>query len=241
MMHLDEIARKIEKKAQFQWHHFYDMNAQQIGEIVNFPKMGKTILNQIHKFPRLELEAYVQPITRTLVRIELDLKAHESFIWDQRYHGSAEPFWIYVEDCDSEQILHYEQFILKQKAVGDEHRISFTVPLYEPMPPQYFVKVVSDRWMHAETSLPISFKHLLLPEKFTAPTQLQDLYPRLVKDLQFEEVESLFTKVDGVTEFNPIQTQVFSKVYQSDESVFIGAPSGSGLMTCAELAIFREL
>lgn len=78
------------------------MTAHQIGDIVNFPKMGKTILNQIHKFPRLELEAYVQPITRTLVRIEIDLRAHASFVWDQRYHGSAEPFWIYVEDCDSE-------------------------------------------------------------------------------------------------------------------------------------------
>lgn len=62
-----------------------------------------------------------------------------------------------------------------------------------------------------------------------------------MKDLQFEEVEQLYRDVDGVTEFNPIQTQVFSKVYHSDESVFIGAPSGSGLLTCAELAIFREL
>lgn len=44
-----------------------------------------------------------------------------------------------------------------------------------------------------------------------------------------------------MSEFNPIQTQVFSKVYQSDDSVFIGAPSGSGLLTSAELAIFREL
>lgn len=114
MPNVEEISRKIEKKAQFQWHHFYDMNAQQIGEIVSFPKMGKIILNQIHKFPRLELEAYVQPVTRTLVRIELDLKAHASFTWDQRYHGNAEPFWIIVEDCDSEQILHSEQFILKQ-------------------------------------------------------------------------------------------------------------------------------
>ena len=52
------------------------MTAHQIGDIVSFPKMGKTILNQIHKFPRLELEAYVQPITRTLVRIEIDLRAH---------------------------------------------------------------------------------------------------------------------------------------------------------------------
>ena len=74
------------------------------------------------------------------------------------------------------------------------------------MPPQYFVKVVSDRWLHAETSLPISFKHLLLPEKFTAPTQLQDMYPTLVKDLEMEEVENMYTQVDKMIEFNPIQT-----------------------------------
>ena len=51
----------------------------------------------------------------------------------------------------------------------------------------------------------------------------------------------MYSKTDGLKEFNPIQTQVFSKVYLSDESVFIGAPSGSDLLTCAELAIFREL
>ena len=61
------------------------------------------------------------------------------------------------------------------------------------------------------------------------------------KDLDLEEVENMYTQVDGLIEFNPIQTQCFSKLYQSRESVFIGAPSGSGLLTCAELAIFREL
>ena len=54
------------------------------------------------------LEAYVLPITRTLIRVELDLKAHAQFIWDNKYHGTAEPFWILVEDCDSESILHAE-------------------------------------------------------------------------------------------------------------------------------------
>ena len=44
--------------------------------------MGKTVLNQIHKFPRLELEAYVQPLTRTLVKIEVDLRTHADFVWD---------------------------------------------------------------------------------------------------------------------------------------------------------------
>lgn len=202
------------------------------------PKQGKTILSYIHKFPRLELEAYVQPLTRTMLRVELDVKTHQSFTWDSKYHGTAEPFWILVHDCDNENILHSEQFILKQSQAGEEHRVSFTVPLHDPMPPHYFIKVISDRWMQAETSLPISFKHLLLPDKFLAPTQLQDMYPRQVRDLKFDEVEQLYRQ-DGTTEFNPIVTMVFEKLYQSNESMFVGAPTD--LLTCAELAIFREL
>ena len=55
----EEILRKIEKKEQFTWSHFYDMSAQQIGEIVKFAKMGKIIHKLVHQFPKLELEAYV--------------------------------------------------------------------------------------------------------------------------------------------------------------------------------------
>ena len=82
---------------------------------------------------------------------------------------------------------------------------------------------------------------MLLPEKFVAQTELKDLYKKTVKDLQFKEAEQLYTNVDHKTEFNSIQTQAFSKIYHSDESVFLGAPSGSDLLTCIELAIFREL
>ena len=46
------------------------------------------------------------------MRIELELKAHENFHWDGRFHGKAETFWIIVSDGDSENILHSEQFIL---------------------------------------------------------------------------------------------------------------------------------
>jgi pre-mRNA-splicing helicase BRR2 len=149
------------------------------------PKHGRTIQQYIFKFPRLELEAYVQPLTRTMLRIELDLKVHKNFEWDQKYHGTAEPFWVLIHDSDSETILHTEQFMLRESTCHEEHRLSFTVNLHEPMPPQYFVKVISDRWMHAETSLPISFKHLILPDKFPAPTQVLEMYPRKLRDLKF--------------------------------------------------------
>jgi pre-mRNA-splicing helicase BRR2 len=64
--------------------------------------MGKVILEYVYKFPRLEISAFVQPITRVTVRIELDLRTHEKFKWDKTFHGSAEPFWIIVHDGDSE-------------------------------------------------------------------------------------------------------------------------------------------
>lgn len=134
--------------------------------------MGKIVLSYVHKFPRLEISAFVQPITRSTVRIELELKTHEKFEWDTKFHGYAEPFWIMVQDGDSEQILHYEQFILRESTVGVEHHLSFSVPLFDPLPPQYFIKVVSDRWLQAEHVIPVSFKNLILPDKYPAPTAL---------------------------------------------------------------------
>jgi pre-mRNA-splicing helicase BRR2 len=40
----------------------------------------------------------------------------------------------------------------------EEHVVSFTVPISEPLPPQYFVRVVSDRWLQCEAILPVSFR-----------------------------------------------------------------------------------
>lgn len=40
-----------------------------------------------------------------------------------------------------------------------------------------FYRIVSDRWIGSETQLPVSFRHLLLPEKNVPPTELLDLQP----------------------------------------------------------------
>lgn len=115
---LNEVARRIERKEQFKWIDFYEFSAQKLGELVKFPKMGKVILSYVHKFPRLDISAFVQPITRSTVRIELEISTHEKFQWDRRFHGWAEPFWVIVMDGDCEQILHHEQFLLKEDLIG---------------------------------------------------------------------------------------------------------------------------
>ena len=36
-------------------------------------------------------------------------------------------------------VLHYELFILKKKFAEDDHSISFTIPIFDPLPPQVCV------------------------------------------------------------------------------------------------------
>ena len=57
---------------------------------------------------------------------------------------APQAFWILVEDVDSELILHHEYFLLKAKYAQDEHIVSFFVPVFEPLPPQYFIRVSGD-------------------------------------------------------------------------------------------------
>jgi len=41
----------------------------------------------------------------------------------------------------------------------------FTIPIFEPLPTQYYVKAISDRWLGCESMCAISFQHLILPER----------------------------------------------------------------------------
>ena len=51
--------------------------------------------------------------------------------------------------------------------------------------------------------IPVSFKNLILPEKFAAPTQLLDMHGKIISDLNFEEAAQIY-KNDRVREFSPI-------------------------------------
>ena len=52
--------------------------------------------------------------------------------------------------------------------------VVFTIPIFEPLPSQYYVRVISDRWLGSEMTFPISFQHLILPEKHPPHTGLSN-------------------------------------------------------------------
>ncbi|CAN0495841.1 unnamed protein product, partial [Discosporangium mesarthrocarpum] len=75
------------------------------------------------------------------------------------------------------------------------------------------------------------------PSRYPSHTPLLDLRPLPVKALQNPDFESLYS----YEHFNPIQTQLFHTLYHTDESVLLGAPTGSGKTAIAEVAIMRML
>lgn len=83
-----------------------------LGEFLRAPKLGRIVEKYLHHIPKLELTVHVLPITRTILKVELTITP--DFQWDDQIHGMAEPFWIFVEDVDSEILLHHEYFLLKK-------------------------------------------------------------------------------------------------------------------------------
>ena len=74
--------------------------------------------------------------------------------------------WIFVEDVDSEIILHHEYFLLKSKFATDEHTLKFFVPVFEPLPPQYFIRIVSDKWLGENLWFTLDIQILFMKHSF---------------------------------------------------------------------------
>ncbi|KAK1757664.1 pre-mRNA splicing helicase [Echria macrotheca] len=232
-----EIVRKAER-IDVPFTSYFDLDPPRMGELLGMPKAGKTVCGLVAKFPRVEVQAQVLPLTRSMLRVELSITPN--FEWDVDVHGLAESFWIIVEDGDGEDILFQDTFILRKdyaEAESNEHVVEFTVPMTEPMPPNYFISVISDRWMHSETRLAVPFQKLILPERFPPHTELLDLQPLPVSALKAKDFAALYPDWQ---QFNKIQTQTFNSLFNTDNNVLVGSPTGSGKTVCAEFALLRH-
>ena len=218
-----------EKKATLD--RLIDMNSKEIANLVGIPRMGDIIVEFVSRIPYLSLEATIQPITNTVIKIRIDIFG--DFKWDLKTHGSGEPFWIWVED--SEMIYEKQYFILLKEKRKEIHHIEFEIPIPDPRPSFYIIRAISDRWLGSESEISISLDNLLLPGENFQPTKLLELTPLPISALQNPSYEKLFS----FQHFNPIQTQLFHSVYHTNNNILLGAPTGSGKTTIGELGILR--
>ncbi len=59
---------------------------QDLGELMQLPKLGKRLHRLIHLFPKVELKASVQPITRSILKVELTITP--DFEFNPEIHGT---------------------------------------------------------------------------------------------------------------------------------------------------------
>jgi antiviral helicase SLH1 len=216
-----------------------EMNAAEIGNLVHNNNTGTTIHKLLDNFPTVSIEAEIAPLNRDVLRMRLYL--YPEFKWNDRHHGTSESYWVWVEDSENSQIYHHEYFILNRKKLLDSHELNFTIPLSDPLPSQIYVRVVSDRWLGAETVHPVSFQHLIRPDTESVYTDLLDLQPLPIAALKNPLLEEIYGA--RFQYFNPMQTQIFHTLYHTSNNVLLGSPTGSGKTIAAELAMwwaFRE-
>ncbi|KAJ8608527.1 hypothetical protein CTAYLR_005750 [Chrysophaeum taylorii] len=219
-----------------------------VGVLVGHQRAGGVFVAAARHIPNVELSVRVVPITRTVLRFVVTVEP--DYDWVARVHGlGPEPFWIWVEDATENRLHHYESINLvpPKKASGDQKAATrrrvegataaFTLALKEPIPPQYFVRAYSDRWLGSNAIFEVSMNSIALPETRAEHTDLLPLHPLPKSALGNATFESLFS----FSHFNPIQTQLFYCLYHTDNNVFLGAPTGSGKTIVAEIAIMRML
>jgi pre-mRNA-splicing helicase BRR2 len=241
------LIRKLEKISDISWEKYLVLKPQDFGEMVKMPKMGKTLHKFVHMIPKLKVEMNAFPISRSILYIQAHLKS--DFEFNDTMHGHQLLFWLRIEDGNGEKVLHHEPILVTQPVAsrngGDklkaniwEYTASFTIPLLDPLPPQYFLRLVSDRWLHSTTVIPINFQHLALPAKFHPPTEILDLNLFPISSFRSKEIEEFFSPLDTL---NSIQSQTYYSLYENNENVVICATQGSGKTVCAELALLRFL
>lgn len=211
-----------------------DMEAGEIGNLVHNMGAGKNIARLVRNFPTVSVDAEIAPLNRDVLRIKLWVSP--DFEWNDRIHGKSESYYIWVENSETSQIYHHEFFILNRRKLHDDHELSFTIPLADPLPTQIYVRAVSDRWLGAETVSPVSFQHLIRPDTESVYTDLLNLQPLPISALKNPILEEVYGK--RFQYFNPMQTQIFHTLYHTPANVLLGSPTGSGKTVAAELAMW---
>lgn len=232
-----DIIKRVEVST-LPWSHYLTLTTPtEVGSAIRSEKNGKLVFDLLKRYPRINVACVTQTITPSMLLLQIEFTAE--FTWDRKLHGFAEPFSLIVEDINGEKIFHYERFLLKSDEVNKE--LPFSVPITlqnedkKRLPPNFFVSVISEKWLQCNLSIPLSLENIKVPKKFPSKnkTPLEQLE---LKNIEYENIKKWFT----FRSFNNIQCALFEQFYNTNENILLCAAANSGKTTLAELAIISH-
>lgn len=79
-----------------------DMQPSEVGQLCHWYKGGSQVQNLVRHLPNVEVHCNVQPVTRSILRFQVSVSP--AFTWNPRWHGSAQGFWLWVEDSGNNRM-----------------------------------------------------------------------------------------------------------------------------------------
>jgi activating signal cointegrator complex subunit 3 len=190
-----------------------DMQPGEVGELCAWPKGGGKIQEFVRMLPLLEVSFSVKPVTTSIVNCFIELTP--VFEWSTRWHSGAQSFYIWVADETGNRIYHHEQLLFFRRTFPEPVVLEVTVPVFEPMPSQYIIQVISDSWVGVEMVETLPFKNIKLPNEKNVETSLLDLSPLPVTALQDPHYEQLYSHLDV---FNPVSKSIKFHLFKPYET-----------------------
>ena len=129
------------------------MQANEVEQLCKSKKSGNRIQNFVSMLPILDVTCQVHPVTTSVLRFEVKIVA--TFKWIKRWHGGAQSFWLFVEDPDANRIYHQELVTVSFRNYRDPIMLDTPIPIFDSLPPQYSIRMVSDSWVAVEQVLPV--------------------------------------------------------------------------------------
>ena len=169
------------------------------------------------------------------------------YIYIYIYIYRSETFWVIAGYGN--QIVHEETFVIQKKDIMDKRRkMEFYSVFFVSYPNMeekaeiednlYNISVISDRWTGLEINESIYLNDIRLPIENNPQTPIDLKAPLVpISRLKNPIFESLYSSKFAY--FNRIQSHIFETLYEGENNVLIGAPTGSGKTIMAELAMLR--
>ncbi|KAI0832546.1 Sec63-domain-containing protein [Trametes gibbosa] len=216
---------------------FAEMSAEDLGKLLHLnERHGSAVREAAKQFPTVRITYSLRPLGADVLKIAVNVE--RAFNWSSKIHGSAEPFWLWVEDHDGTNILQLSHLIFRQTT--DSLDVDFVISIpSQKRPPSVTIRFVSDRWQGAEEEVEASLQELVMPSAADSHTPRLDI-PFLPLSVVHNPPlqDFLARRLHG---FNAIQSQVFWSVVNTRLHTLLCAPTACGKSVMGHLAIWETV
>jgi len=213
------------------------MTATQLGELVHLnERHGAAILTSAKQFPAVNMTYNLRPLSSDMLKIAVQIT--RLFDWSSKVHGTAEPFWLWVEDHHGATILQLSRLMFQ--ATTEILNAEFVISIaHNQPPPSVTIRFVSDTWLGADDEIYIALDSLIMPVVSNCHSMVLELPFLPLSVLRYPAIENLFTK--RLHDFNAIQTQTIWSLVHTQSHSLLCAPTGCGKSTLAQILIWSAL